>query len=171
MANWIYNTLQIYGSRAEIQRFLDTVKTKDSRFDFNTIIPRPDDDTDPLGSPWDDTDASGNPWGGRPAFELKIHEIKTWNIEAVAQLRFDTKWDPPIPVIKEASKQFPDLLFHLDFEEEDGESGGLYRARSGCDAYADTSKIARWEFEHMRMYKFEGGRVVRFFDTKRPDIE
>jgi hypothetical protein len=138
MPNWVYNNLRIYGPTAEIERFLDIVKTKDSRFDFNTIIPTRDDDTD----------AWGNPWGTGPVFDLKIQEIKTLNFEAVVQLRFDTKWAPPIPVILEASKQFKELEFQMQYHEENGgPRAGEYRAKDGCDVHVDTSALNEWDYE------------------------
>jgi len=188
MPNWVTNDLRIYGPKNEIEGFLYHVKTEDSDFDFSMIIPRKT-----AWEPWQVNSpeelrrlipamrnaARESPWGtdrlSRPQ-DLHIEKIKEPKEGALTdehsiKISFDTAWFPPLPVIKEASKQFPDLLFYLDFEEEAGQSGGLYRARSAWDAYADTSKIARWEFEHGTKWKFEHGRVIRPFDMKRPEIE
>ena len=145
MPNSVYNTLRIYGPKTEIERFLYHVITEDS-----------------------------DRWVRPERLHIeKIRERRKGVLidEHSIKILFETAWKPPLPVIKEASKQFPDLLFYLDFTVEDGDSGGLYRARNGWDAYADTSKIARWEFDHGTVWKFQDGRVVRPFDMKRPDIE
>src|SRR5215471_10175751 len=138
MANMVYNKLSIYGPKTEIERFLYHVITEDSDRRFHPEHLHIEKIREP-----------------RKDALIDEHSIK---------ILFETAWKPPLPVIKEASKQFPDLLFYLDFTVEDGgDSGGLYRARNGGDAYADTSKIARWEFEHGTVWKFEDGRVVRSF--------
>ncbi len=41
MPNWCSNELTIKGTESEIDRFLNAVRSKDSRFDFNTISPEP----------------------------------------------------------------------------------------------------------------------------------
>jgi hypothetical protein len=142
MPNWVYNNLRIYGPRAEIERFLDTVKTKDSRFDFNTIIPKNDDD------------AWGDPWGTYLINDkdLDIHEIENvgWNEtddRFTVKLWFETKWRPPIPVIFEASTQFEELEFQLAYNEEGGQSAGEYRAKDGCDVHVDTGALNNWDFQ------------------------
>jgi hypothetical protein len=140
--NWVYNNLRIYGPRAEIERFLDIVKTKHSRFDFNTIIPKNDDD------------AWGDPSGTDPIndIDLDIHEIENlgWNEtddHFTVLFWFETKWQPPVPVIFEASRKFKELEFHLQYAEEGGGSAGEYRAKDGCDIHVDTSALDKWDFQ------------------------
>jgi|SRR6516162_1317954 hypothetical protein len=143
MPNWVYNTLRIYGPRAGIQRFLDTVKTKDSRFDFNAVIPKDD------GEAWSD------PWGTYPIDDkdLDVHEIVNLGRDETddkfsVKLWFETQWRPPIPVIFEASTQFKELEFHLQYAEEGGGSAGEYRAEGGCDdVHVDTSALNAWDFQ------------------------
>ena len=183
MANWVTNDLRIYGPNTEIERFLYHVKTEDSDFDFSMIIPRKT-----AWEPWRVNSpeelpgimraminaARESPWGtDRLSWDLHIEKIKEPKEGALTdehsiKILFETAWFSPLPVIKEASKQFPDLLFYLDFEEEGGQSGGLYRAQGGWDAYADTSKIVHWEFEH-GIVEFPDGRVVRPWIEKTRD--
>src|SRR5262249_974248 len=112
------------------------------RFDFNTIIPRPDDDTD----------AWGNPWGTGPIDEdLDIHEIENLGRNETDDrftvlFWFETKWQPPIPVIFEASRKFKELEFRLQFAEEGGGAAGEYRAKDGCDVHVDTGALNQWDF-------------------------
>lgn len=39
--------------------------------------------------------------------------------------KFNTAWSPPFPVIQELSKQYPDLIVDLEYEEEQGWGGEI----------------------------------------------
>lgn len=41
MPNWVRNEIEVYGNEKDMQRFLKKIKSKDSDFDFNKIIPMP----------------------------------------------------------------------------------------------------------------------------------
>lgn len=41
------------------------------------------------------------------------------------QYRFNTAWSPPFPVIQELSKQYPELVIDLEYEEETGWGGEI----------------------------------------------
>jgi hypothetical protein len=143
MPNWVTNDLRIYGPRAEIQRFLDHVKTENSRFDFRPIIPR------------ESVSAWHSPWGTArliPEEYLKIGEIKNVGGQEedyhIIELRFDTAWRPPIPVLFQASTLFDESEFRLTYDEESGGPvSGIYYVRDGYHVHADTGELNRWRYD------------------------
>ena len=140
MPNWVYNNLRIYGPRAEIERFLDTVKTKDSRCDLKVFIP-----SDGRDMAWRNTYPINDK-------DLDIHEIENlgWNEtddHFTVKLWFETPWWPPIPVIFEASRKFKELEFRLQYAEEAGQAAGEYRAKDGFDVHVNTSALNNWDFQ------------------------
>lgn len=158
MPNWCENDLKIIGPKEEIQRFLDHVKTDSSRFDFETIIPYPEEfkkqdevavaweknKDRPLNSkrPKDGFNSGGyewcvNNWGTKwNLVENGFHEIifddwEDWGGgEWERQLHFDTAWSPPVPVIHEASMLFPELMFELRYFEQGCAFNGIYRVKN-----------------------------------------
>src|SRR5262252_2980954 len=64
-----------------------------------------------------------------------LYPYKPYEMLGVTAPRFyvETKWAPPVKEIREASKSFPELTFHLDWWiEQDGPSGELV-IRNGDD--------------------------------------
>jgi hypothetical protein len=132
MPNWSYNHLQIIGRQDEIDKCLNSVKTKESAFDFNTVIPEPENNPDWLT--WR-CEHWGTKWNAEPS---SGDTIVAERIPTGAEMWFDTAWRPPLPVLLELSKKFPELEFRLYFVIE-GIGEGLARFKNGetlCDDYA-----------------------------------
>jgi hypothetical protein len=130
MPNWCQNKLTIKGTECEIGRFLNAVRSKDSRFDANTIIPEPktfrtvEDRLEWRCKNWgthtiDDRDLRISPGSVSDTGEFQIG------------LCFDTAWVPPVPVIIEVSKRFPTLEFDLEYWENGCDFEGVYRVKHG----------------------------------------
>jgi len=132
MPNWCENELTIKGTESEIARFLNAVKSENSRFDFNAINPQPE--TFRAGEDWHEW--RGKNWATHPIDDrdLKISQgsVSPDTGQFQIELCFDTAWVPPIPVILEASKRFPTLEFDLEYFEADGHFfEGVYRVKDG----------------------------------------
>jgi len=52
--------------------------------------------------------------------------------EEQININFDTAWSTPVPVFKELSKQFPDLVIYVEYADEDlGDNCGTYALFKG----------------------------------------
>jgi hypothetical protein len=112
MPNLCYNHLQIIGKKDEIDKCLNSVKTKETAFDFNAVIPCPENISD--WYTWS-IEHWGTKWNAQPS---SGDTIVVERIPNGAEIWFDTAWNPPVPVILELSKKFPELEFQLYFTEE-----------------------------------------------------
>jgi hypothetical protein len=90
MPNWVYNTVSLEGE-ANAKKVFDFMRTDDNDFDYNQL-------TQDWGVKWNagDTEVYG---------------------EGVT---FNSPWGHPDNVIYELSRKFPDIEFHVYWEEEQG---------------------------------------------------
>lgn len=152
MANWVSNSLDIIGTKDEVEEFMKFVNaehtvthfdwkddedgnkvevlediTYSSKFNFNAIVPAP---TEPNAYS-DHIDENGKvqqPW-----YDWNINNWGTkWNAREVSVDRmadncvsyyFDTAWSPPTPIIEKLAKLFPTVKIHYRYEEEQGWGG------------------------------------------------
>jgi hypothetical protein len=153
MPNWSYNHLQIIGRKDEVDKCLNSVKTKESAFDFNTVIPEPESNPDWSTWRWEH-------WGtDRNAFPMLVDSdvIVAKPIPDGVQMSYETAWRPGSAVLVELSKKFPELEFQLYFIIE-GNEEGLARFKNGEILYTDYeevhSKSVDWLLRHeTRLYK------------------
>ena len=143
MPNWSFNSMSVRGDDKEVQRLRDTIKRvetdKDGTqieipFSFQNVIPMPEELKDtiaPTKEPnskeakalrakygcdnWYDWrwEHWGTKWDACDCFEEKGDDEQFF-------VRFNTAWSFPTPVVVELSKQFPNLEFVYDAEEESG---------------------------------------------------
>jgi len=100
MANIVTNLLRADGEN--VQRVWEFVKSEDSLFDFNRVIPEPEDA---------DAEWRWRHWETREnAFNAELVE------ESV--MRFDTLWSPAEAVVEALSARFPDVTFFLCYLDE-----------------------------------------------------
>jgi hypothetical protein len=133
MPNWSYNHLQIIGRKDQVDKCLNSVKTKESAFDFNTVIPEPESIPDGLTWRWEHW---GTKWNAGPS---SGEAIVAETIPGGAEMWYETAWRPGLPVLFELSKKFPELEFQLYFVIE-GIGEGLARFKNGetlCYDYAE----------------------------------
>jgi hypothetical protein len=124
MPNWSYNHLQIIGTKDEVDKCLNSVKTNESGFDFNTVIPVPENNPDRLTWIWEH-------WGTpKIAFPSGRDTIVPERLPGGAEMFYDTAWRPGLPILVELSKKFPELEFQLYFVIE-GIGEGLARFKNG----------------------------------------
>jgi hypothetical protein len=151
MPNWSYNHLQIIGRKDEVDKCLDSVKTKEGAFDFNTVIPEPENNPDRLTWRWEH-------WGtDRNAFPSLGDTIVAERIPTGVEMWYETAWRPGLPVLLELSTKFPELEFQLYFVIE-GNEEGLARFKNSetlCYDYESPhEKSVEWLLSHeTRLYK------------------
>ena len=129
MPNWCYNKIEMYGDEKELQKIKEQVETKESLFDFDTIIPTPNFDMIPNDKgelPKLRDDAIGKELGIKEFpdgssddrwYHWHIDNWGTkWNIEALTEDRIsvdknkvifdcETAWSPPIEALVELEKK------------------------------------------------------------------
>jgi len=147
MPNWVFNTVDIHGTKEGIEEFRkEALEYKspyvdgDDKFSFHAFITLPIEHID------DYKEVSG--WvGGKQSGESEFNWYKwnsgNWgtkwdacNVDFVTdtddyiQIRFDTAWSPPMPVFQAMVEKFPGLIFTIEWEEEQ-EWGGRAHGRGG----------------------------------------
>jgi hypothetical protein len=159
MPNWCECDLYISGPREELEKFLETVKSEESRFDFDRIIPYPEHfrERDRVFQEWmtkppeektgqlppdgynEDSGFEwhilnwGTKWNARRA--SLCEQIEAWDEDEremlSVELNFDTAWSPPKPIIERASERFPELLFDLRYFEGGMQFNGILICAGG----------------------------------------
>lgn len=181
MPNDCGNRLKITGPKEAVERFVDTVQTNDSTFDFNEVLPMPEQlncgasdlAEDVYEAKYGDQAKFAERLDFYGAMYANVHDRESflemiaekdaealiaadqykrnkekygylnwydwccgnwgtkWNAygtrkkytegSEIAEIIFTTAWGPPIPVVRAASEQFPDLLFELEcWDKEPG---------------------------------------------------
>ena len=158
MPNWCECDLYIDGPRERVTAFLDAVKTEDSIFDFNRIIPYPERfaDLDRIAAEWEQLPPErrtgarpkdgynqggydwcqenwGTKWRARDAalgYSSCDPEDSLATSRSV-EINFRTPWCAPAPVVLRASELYPDLDFDLRYFERGMAFNGVYRCKAG----------------------------------------
>lgn len=136
MPNWCDNKLTISGKKAEeVERFLNFIKSDDSDFDFNNVIPYPEKwkNLDEVARRWDESHERGEPrLKKRPkdGFNLGGYDWcalnwgTKWNANSpyVSKMsdrkyiiQFYTPWGPPYLIVDSLMQKFPELTFSLKY--------------------------------------------------------
>lgn len=132
MPNWCNNVLSIYfpgdgdvpGER--LRELREFVATDDEPLSFRRILPVPVEvDNDPdgmVGYNWR-VDNWGTKW--------EAHEVEARPGMCEIEFFFDTAWAPPVPVVQELSRLFPDAVVGLAYDEPGMDFGGYVMFREG----------------------------------------
>jgi hypothetical protein len=123
MPNWVYNALSASSTDpVVITEIRDLVRSTESEFSFNKIIPRPASKE----KDWYDWNIAN--WGTKwDASEVSVTEKEDGS---AVQYNFNTPWAPPVSVLQRLSRKFPKVEFELQFEEEQG-WGGVMKLKRG----------------------------------------
>lgn len=161
MPNWCECDLMVEGLPERIREFLDAVRGGNGPFDFDRLIPYPENykELDRLAAAWDTLPAeekarterprdgynSGgyewcvSNWGTKwSACRELVGAVQEWGDSATVDISFSTAWSPPLPVIREASRRFPALRFDLRYFECGGQFNGMFLCQGG-EVTADES--------------------------------
>lgn len=144
MPNWCENRLYIEGDREEISKLKELAEFKEGEFWFSKIVPIPksllevnrDDERTPdaiqniklHGYPnWYEWCMAN--WGCRSLPDNDVHVIS--DCKDSLSLSFLTAWNPPLNLIEEVSKKFPNLSFALHYAEPTNQFGGSAYSKDG----------------------------------------
>jgi hypothetical protein len=148
MPNWVYNRVEVSGSKEGVAKFKEQAG-RSHPDSWNEAENKPDYKDDDAISFWnfiappEEVVASGEYFGtngwvngekkGDTPTNWYNYNIDKWGTkwdaceaylegesETELTYRFDTAWSPPEPVFEAMVKQFPDLDFEIYWEEEQG---------------------------------------------------
>lgn len=123
MPNWCENNLSIAGSIDDMKKILDVIKIKENEYSLlETLYPVPKgldelEGKDPLNGYYWRLANWGTKWAES---DITIGQEYTENEKdnyAVIAFNFETAWSPPIEAFNKISKDYPNLLFCLYYEE------------------------------------------------------
>ena len=130
MPNWCFNRVEICGEPEEMDEFRELVKSEESAFDFNKIVPMPEELVNTTkGSNHVVSEELIEKYGADNWYDWSISNwgVK-WNIDIseeqdvqdegdYIQYTFDTAWGPPHEIFYAIRKKFPDLGISWFFDE------------------------------------------------------
>lgn len=133
MPNWATNTLRISGPKTLLKRFREKAvgrspwagDNEEEMLCCNSFVPAPNkaiDDYSNVGYSWCIKNW-GTKWG---CCDIALTERPRSLI-----YDFNSAWSPPLPVVLEMSKQFPQLKFSLRYYEGGMAFQGLFRCQGG----------------------------------------
>ena len=111
MSKYVFNKVTITGPEVSIKSLLDSVQSRSSLFDFETIFPTPKLSRNQLQD-WRSTN-----WGTvRNSIDAVISQSNPTHVT----ITFQTVWKSPTAVVKVLSSQHPDLgvLLTSEYQSE-----------------------------------------------------
>jgi hypothetical protein len=155
MANVCETKITVIGLKEPADAFVNRL----SKAMFGIDLDNPDT------TQWGEDDSvDGETWYGRLVDEYRerpssaryciLYAREAYQKLGASAPRFyvETKWGPPVKEIREASKSFPELTFHLDWWiEQDGPSGELV-VRNGNDIDEIFRPASWYLFDHTMLY-------------------
>ena len=167
MPNHVLNEIDFFCSEEKFNEIKNFMKTDESLFDFNQLIPMPTDDDfirpdTPLsfeaqkksnGRNWYDWSVEN--WGTK----WNAYEIE-WNDGSV---RFQTAWSAVPKIINALSKKFFDVTMDYQWADEDvGYNCGFFKIRNGCSiCHKNPIGGSKEAFEHS--FQVWGGSPEDFY--------
>jgi hypothetical protein len=121
MPNWIRNKLFIHGPTEKVKQCTLDIATDNEHISFEKIFPRPKD----IGDDWYDWSIQN--WGTK-------WDVSETHEDENGYICFDTAWSTPIELINYLSEKYPDLVFEVQYADEDlGNNCGMYKLSNGCE--------------------------------------
>ena len=138
MPNYCYNEITIEGDTTELKKLLRYVKSRESEFDFNKILPYPEE--------YSKMDAGGNNEGYQHGgYEWCIANWGTkWKAEEIdvslddncLTVHFDSAWSPALGITAKLAELYPNLRFKHSYEEEGLDFSGYVAFENGVQVDA-----------------------------------
>jgi hypothetical protein len=176
MPNWCYNKLIVSGPSQQLKRFVERVRSFDDAgneipLDFETLIPTPpellrkqrkyDDKLHLyLKRITADPGIDNDDW-----YTFRVRRWGTkWNLDNETEREerpgeviytFNTAWSPPLPWIKTASEQFPDLLFGIVYDDPTNDIIDADAFRAGKSVEPPAALVAMLEKMKLERSSFE----------------
>lgn len=122
MPNYVSNCLYFEGDQKIVNAIVQKLKGKETALDFNNILKSPSFKNHEEELNW-----RIHNWGTKwNAMDIEVdHDI----------FYFLTPWNPPLPVIKILSDQYPDVNIIIEWAEETGADSGTIIFKNGKDTY------------------------------------
>ena len=109
MPNDCYNALSINANEALIEKIMNNVRSEDSEFDFEKIVPIPENIVGKVRRKCSGDEWLINNWGtDREAYDV---------LTDPGYISFYTAWAPCKPVITELARQYPEATFNHEYYE------------------------------------------------------
>lgn len=181
MPNNVENWLTIEGAEKHIKEVLTFIKSENSAFDFNELVPYPSvyqklDDTAEAYEKANEGNETPSKWANRPkdgfnsgGMEWNVANWGTkWNAYSIkgpladyssesfssAHIIFETAWSPPIPIMLALYNRFPNVSFTLSSFE------------LGCQQYYEFSSV-RQEYRDDEEGPYKPRQVTSIYTGSR----
>lgn len=121
MPNYVYNCLSFNSDNTkDISNLIEAIKGENTVLDFSKIIPIPKKE---MENQEKEQSWKKYNWGCKwNAMDIEFDDYTYY---------FLTPWNPPIPVIKALSKQYPNINILLEYCEETGSDSGFVEFHNG----------------------------------------
>jgi Ferredoxin-like domain in Api92-like protein len=120
------NRLTVTGPGDVLERFADRVQTEEQPLSFETIAPTPQE---LLKSGWYEWRIEH--WGTKWDAEFEDIGEPLLIRRTRATYVFLTAWSPPVEWLRPASEAYPELIFRLDYVDQEGLYSGVQEVRNG----------------------------------------
>jgi len=140
MPNWCYNEMEVTGSKENLVKFMDFIKGDKRDFDFNKVLPYPEE-YEKLDLETPDQFVGYNNggynwciknWGTKwNACEPNITLTDVSPKSSIVEISFDSAWSPSEPITRKLSELFPDLTFKHSYEEGGCDFSGCLVCKNG----------------------------------------
>lgn len=122
MPNWCYNELNVIGEIADINKFVNDVKSDESPLSFEKLFPVPQEikNTNAEKISYEHYEWCFYNWGTRSEAddqEVDFDEYEVKNNMHGVVYTFATAWSPPNEWLKYVAVLYPTLRFDLSYEE------------------------------------------------------
>lgn len=161
MPNWCHNSMVVVGPETQVRSI---IKAAQSETGLTSLMPQPVDEAGEVigGTSWQ-YDTWGTKWGDCDG-DIVYEDYS--NPEASAGISYSTAWGPMSGLIAEVSRQHPDVVIDIEYEEP-----GM------CFFGVESYKAGEIVFQHHHEYNFDEG-VIKLpdgwempFDTDYEDEE
>jgi hypothetical protein len=184
MPNWCQNNLSISGNIEDMKKIMEVIEVGDGEYKLlSTLYPIPEEleiGDIPVGQTTEQMESNIEKFGYKSWYDwcidkwgtkwaesgLFVGEEYTVDIDkdfAVIAFNFDTAWNPPIQAFDKISKDYPNILFYLYYEETGmAFCGRNIWALGECQYSQEAELISKWfdeEYDYDTMIREELQKV------------
>lgn len=131
MPNWVKNNVNVYGTKKQLEKFVEKHFNKEGEFDFNTIIKMPKKvfrgnvgqaERKKYGeNNWYDWSVKnwGTKWNACDTDEPIIEDRHPFLKESVLSFSFNTAWSVPLEIYEKLAKMYKKNPIVVKYADED----------------------------------------------------
>jgi len=140
MPNWSINNLQVSGDKVDIELFKKKAKGEDTELSLNSLHPVPAELMGTVSPSSPRKKMLIGKYGADDWYDWRIRNWGTaWDVQAVMededekylQYSFDSAWSPPVEWLEKVARDYPQLSFRLEYEEDGMDFMGVATAKEG----------------------------------------